>query len=249
MSKSSYYEIILPLMLLSMLSACGPASEGAGHSVRSTNSSTPDNARLAEATRVELWATRYYLYAADANDTPNSIPLRGMDDRVIGPRLTPTDWCNAAIEGSVRVEGMTYNYAGVRDPAQTSCPAHRPSEKVRWTASEHEFGVGNSSNPLVPFRTIACDQGTVQRSETWLNGGFARFGQEVYIPAAEGAVLPDGSVHDGVFVCGDTGGLIFGNHIDVFVGSATGERDAARADPFDFIGSSPSSLFEAYILD
>ena len=97
--------------------------------------------------------------------------------------------------------------------------------------------------------TIACDLGTVRNSTPWLNGGFARFGQEIYIPAARGAKLPDGSTHDGVFTCGDTGGLIVGNHIDVFLGGAAGASDAAAIDPFNFIRSASTATFEAYVLE
>ena len=203
---------------------------------------------LARATKVTLWATRYYLYEAEPGAGAGAVPLRDMRDRVIGPSLAAGDWCNAAIEGSVRVGGATYNYAGTRGPRQADCPAHRPSEAVRWNASPFPFGIGNRSNALVPFRTLACDQGTVRRSTPWLRGGYAAFGTRIYIPAARGVRLPDGTVHDGVFTCGDTGGLIFGNHVDVFVGAARGERDAARRDPFDFVRSRASATFDAYVL-
>lgn len=224
------------------LSACEPIT---AQDVIAQQSAAPD---LSTATKVDLWATRYYLYEADPSDAPGAVPLRDMDNAVIGPALSPRDWCLAAIEGSTHVAGTTYNYAGVRNPRQASCAAHRPSERVRWRVSPFSFGVGSANNPLIPFRTLACDLGTVANSEPWLDGGFAIFGQEIFIPSAVGTVLPDGTVHDGIFTCADTGGLITGNHVDVFVGGANGEADAASSDPFSFIGSASSRRFEAYVL-
>jgi hypothetical protein len=109
--------------------------------------------------------------------------------------------------------------------------------------------MGSQSNPLVPFRTLACDLGTVRNSTPWINGRYARFGQRIYIPDARGTRLPDGTVHDGIFTCGDIGGLITGNHIDVFIGAVRGgEAAARRINPFRFVRSSRNATFQAYAL-
>mgnify|MGYP001042178961 CR=1 FL=1 len=201
---------------------------------------------VSRATEVSLWATRFYAY--DAHAIPaGGVPLRDMKNRVIGPNLSEKDWRNGAIEGTILVDEKTYNYAGTRSPRQAR-RSHKPSRNVRWTVSPFPYGAGSNDNPLQPYRTLACDFGTVRNSTPWLNGGYARFGQQIYIPAAVGTKLPDGTVHDGLFTCGDIGGLITGNHVDVFIGAARGEADAAKRDPFGFVGSTPNVSFQAYVL-
>lgn len=202
---------------------------------------------LAAATKVELWSTIYYVLEAPASSTASAVPLRDMRNNVIGPSLSPKNWCLAAIEGTVSIEDTVYNYAGVRNPRQADC-SHNPSERVRWDVSQHPFGVGSANNPLVPMTSLACDLGTVSNSTPWLNGGYAKFGQIIYIPDADGVRLPDGTVHDGKFRCDDVGGAITGNHIDVFIGKAAGSADALAKNPFDFITSSRAGTFAAYVL-
>lgn len=185
---------------------------------------------------VTLWATYYYAKAVKA--VAVGVPLRDMADKVIGPKLDPRTWCLAAIEGTVIVDSQTYNYAGTKSPAQTSCPVHRPSEKVRWVKSKYPFGVGNKGNALIPFKTIACDQSVF------------KYGQRFFIPEAKGAKLPDGTSHDGIFECGDVGGAIKGNHIDVFIGAVSGGNEGAMSiNPFSFIKSKSSGTLKAVLID
>ncbi len=206
-----------------------------------------DDIDLSGATKIQLWATMYYLYEVEASTTVSAVPLRDLDDKVIGPKLNQKTWCLAAIEGSVRVDDIVYNYAGVKNPRQTDC-SHDPSERVRWAKTKHPYGIGSKNNPLIPLTSLACDLGTVKKSTPWLSGGYATFGQKIYIPAAKDLTLPDGTKHNGVFQCDDIGGKITGNHIDVFIGSATGLKDALKKNPFDFIKSNASKTFEAYVL-
>lgn len=232
------------LVLFSCLAACAPSATSTELASRSeVAADTPPLGAI----RVELWATRYYTLALSASDHPKAIPLRDMQDRVIGPSLTPADWCAAAMEGTVAVSDEVYNYAGAKTPEQTRCQ-HRPSGQVRWMRSPFETGVGSQDNRLDPFHTLACDFGTVPKSTPWLNGGYPRFGQKIYIPAAKGVSLPDGTVHDGVFTCADQGSLITGHHVDVYLGLAQSAADAARIDPFPFIQSTPLEPFVAYVL-
>ena len=203
---------------------------------------------LSKAIEVRLWATIYYLFEAAGAEAGKGIPLRDMKEEVLGPELAVRHWCTAALQGAVRIGEITYNYAGTRHPRQTDC-ANNPSEFVRWVKTAHPFGTGSRDNALIPFKTLACDMGTERHSRRWLHGRHARFGQQIYIPDAVGTVLPDGSKHDGLFVCGDTGGMISGNHIDVFIGGVQGGPDAAiKANPFSFVTSTPRKTFKAYVL-
>lgn len=195
---------------------------------------------------VQIWATHYYLL--NVNPSRKGIPIRNMKDHQIGPILSEANWCSAAVEGSVRIRKKNYNYAGKRFPRQANCRRNKKSEKVRWVVTKNRFGTGSKDNPLVPFKTIACDLGSVDNSRPWLNGGYAKYGQRIYVPGAAGTKLPNGKLHDGFFVCGDIGGSITGNHIDVFIGDAWGRDDALKRDPFSFVRHHPSKPVQAYVL-
>lgn len=206
----------------------------------------PDGIDLSEATAVRLWATRYF--AAQLPSRESGVPLRSMRGKNLGPLLSREDWCTAAMEGTVIVDGVVYNWAGTMEPPQANC-AHDPSELVRFMKVDAPYGLGVESRHLQPFKSLACDIGRAGAATPWLNGGFAEVGQKVFIPAAVGATLPDGSRHDGIFVCEDMGEMITGNHIDVFVGPVQGgDPEAAKIDPFSFVHSTPSMQFDAYVL-
>lgn len=199
--------------------------------------------------KITLWATYYYTLKAEKKV---GVLLRDMQGKSLGVSLTAKDWCSAAMEGAVAIDHKVYNYAGVGSTKEADCSPwykHAPSEKVRWKAVNSEYGLGNKSNHLVPYVTIACDQGTVSNSSRWLNGGFMKFGQRIFIPEAKGVKLPDGKTHDGIFQCGDTGGKITSNHIDVFIGFATSDSNAKAVNPFSFIKSSSKGTFTAYLVD
>lgn len=68
-------------------------------------------------------------------------------------------------------------------------------------------GLGVQGYHLLPFRSVACDKDVVP------------IGTELYVPAAVGAKLPDGTVHDGNFWTHDVGGGIRGKHLDFFTGA------------------------------
>ncbi|MCY0094533.1 3D domain-containing protein [Hoeflea ulvae] len=204
---------------------------------------------ISNSTKVKLWATFYYALKLEEYTQDDAVPIRNMQDQVIGPKIQASDWCKGAIEGTIHVASQVFNYAGVRNPKQADCP-HKSSSRVRWTLAKHPYGDGSRGNPLLPFKTLACDLGTVENSEPWLNGGYAKFGQRIYIPAAKGIALPNGQTHDGIFECGDVGGKITGNHIDVFLGAVSGGySNAAQLNPFNFVKSDPGKTFDGYVLN
>ncbi len=200
-----------------------------------------------DGTPIMVWATLYSLVEARSSDS--GVPVRSMSGSVIGPSVVASDWCAGALAGTMRVGGQVYNYAGTAGAAQANC-SHNPSERVRFTTSPHTYGTGAASNPLRPFRSIACDIGNVGGSTPWVAGGYPRFGQQIYIPAADGVQLPDGTTHDGVFTCDDTGGAVTGNHIDIFLGPVpAGINAILAANPFDFVGHGDHIDVEAILLD
>ena len=181
--------------------------------------------RVLPTKEVTLWATNYN--APSFTHDPNGYAVRDMRDKSLGVKLSKKDFCSAAMEGTALIDGKTYNYAGTTQLREVRCQ-HGPSSYVKFRVTKHPYGVGNRNNPLVPFYSIACDQNRF------------KYGLEFYIPDAVGTLLPDGSKHDGYFRCDDVGGLIKGNHIDVFIGGAS-------KNPFSFVKSSPRRTFKAYI--
>ena len=207
---------------------------------------------MAGGIAVDLWSTVYFLKAVDPVAEGAGITLRDMSGQAIGPNLSTSDWCEAAIEGSVVVAGHVYNYAGAAGPESTVCGSREVMRKatlVRWKVSAHPFGEGSRGNALIPFKTVACDM-----KNPWLpdpaGARPARFGERIFVPAARGVVLPDGSLHDGIFTCGDVGGAINGNHVDIFVGAVNGgDREALQINPFSFVGNRPDKTYPAFVLN
>lgn len=69
-----------------------------------------------------------------------------------------------------------------------------------------------------------------------------RIPSKIYIPAAKGTVLPDGSVHDGYFEAVDVGDAIQNQRIDVF--TAFGDQSA----PFENHGFSNMKATAVYLV-
>lgn len=184
-----------------------------------------------------LWATYYYL--PEVSSVSSGFPLLASDGAKLGPSLSKRDWCNAAMEGSIRVlhNGVerTYNYASSSSKAQVDCSEYFPHKLggTRFKIARGPFGDGVKNYKLVPFRTIAVDKSLIP------------YGTVIYIPAARGTkiTLGDGTniVHDGYFFAGDTGGAIKQNHIDVFIGTA-------KVNPFSWVKSSSSKTFSSNIV-
>lgn len=180
-----------------------------------------------------LWATYYHTLRFTHAD--NGLALLAMDGSPLGPKLTKAQWCTAAMEGSVQIffEGVlrTYNYSGSGTTVQVDCSDYfdHPVGRSRFKLARGEFGDGVRNYALSPYRTVAVDP------------DFIPYGAILFIPAARGLSfqLPDGRTrtHDGYFFAGDTGGLIVGNHIDVFIGTSL-------TNPFSWITSKAQSKIE-----
>lgn len=74
-----------------------------------------------------------------------------------------------------------------------------------------------------PFFTCATDIGAYASSDPRFKGkgGLIPPGTKVFILELKGKLLPDGRIHDGWCTAHDTGGGIFGSHIDLFSGTRT----------------------------
>lgn len=186
-----------------------------------------------------LWATHYYLPLL--KDGSGTYPLRDMNGAEIGPRLTLREWCDSALEGSVRVtyaDGVskTYNYAGVTEYEKVDCSSifRLNVSKTKFREALGPYGDGINDFILVPYRTIATDNAQIAP------------GTVLYIPEARGAIIKLSSgriiTHDGYFFAADKGGAIKGNHIDVFIGTSK------TNDFFPWIKSNAEKTFKAIVV-
>lgn len=66
------------------------------------------------------------------------------------------------------------------------------------------YGYGYENRTLKAFKSVAVDPDVVPLDS------------KIYIPAARGAVLPDGTIHDGYFEAVDIGDAIQNKRIDIF---------------------------------
>lgn len=195
-------------------------------------------ARPSSGANKSLWAT--YYYTPRLFHVANGYELLQLNGQPLGPRLSKLGWCQSAMEGSVQIyfqnAWRTYNYAGVGGTVQVDCREYydHPVGRTRYKVARGEFGDGVRNYILQPFRTIAVDPEVIP------------YGSVVYIPSARGLefTLPSGQkrIHDGYFFAGDTGGLINGNHIDVFLGITT-------KTPFSWITSSSSSRIPYEVIE
>jgi 3D (Asp-Asp-Asp) domain-containing protein len=105
---------------------------------------------------------------------------------------------------------------GVLRDGRTVLFVRRLAGESRFRVTSEAYGLGSSGCALIPFRTVAVDP------------RFVRLGTRVYIPQLKGAKLPDGTIHDGMFIAADRGHFR-GAHIDLFAGfGAKGARPFIR---------------------
>ena len=117
------------------------------------------------------------------------------------------------LEGSGKLaDGRVINYWGhssscvrVTDCEAPYYPSHNCYSELDGTW--YPWGKGVRGRALTPFKSIAVDANIIP------------YGTIVYLPAWDGYVLPDESVHNGCVRADDTGGAIVGDHIDFFPGS------------------------------
>lgn len=135
-----------------------------------------------------------YYWAVDESEYPASSRVAIRDVR--GNVIARTSWTfrrHLLMEGSGRL----------RDGRNVTYQRHVNGE-ARFRITKFQWGAGIGECPLVPYRTLAVDP------------EFIRLGTRVFIPEFEGARLPDGTIHDGMFVAHDRSRYIRGARIDVF---------------------------------
>ncbi len=189
--------------------------------------------------KLTLWATYYYL--PQIQDGSGNFAMRDVLGAELGPKLSLKDWCDSAMEGSVRIVNKngqitTYNYAGVSSDFKVDCSSvfRFDVSRTKFHEANGPYGDGIQDYILSPYRTLATDATKIAP------------GTVIYIPEARGAkiTLDDGRVitHDGYFFAGDKGGAIKDSHIDVFIATHK------SAPFFPWIKSSQDKTFSAFVI-
>ncbi|HLM83006.1 MAG TPA: 3D domain-containing protein [Terriglobales bacterium] len=177
---------------------------------------------------LQIWATEYHVVLIVG--AHGDIPLLDTSGNPLGPQLTPKQFCNAALEGTVKIDNCTFNQDGKGSARQVNCIpyVHRDVGFNRFAKAKGPFGDGVRGYALIPYRTIATDN------------RFIPTGTVLFIPSAVGQLLPTGQKHDGYFFAGDVGDMK-DNHIDVFNGDT--------AASFKFVLSVPNPTVPSYVID
>lgn len=169
----------------------------------------------------EAWMTFYWTVDEAQYPRSTSEELRDVDGQVLA-RVSPEFKKDLTMEGSGWLRqpaGKTVNYA------------KRINGEHRFHFTDHKYGRGIGNCPLVPYRTVAVDP------------QFIPFGTKLYVPELEGVRLPDGSIHDGIFIAHDKGSWITQNHIDFYVGVGK-----SGSKPFEKFGYTSKSKIFVYKL-
>lgn len=181
-----------------------------------------------------LWATWYWTPSYTSRP---GVPLLDVNEKPLGFTLPAEEFCHAAVQGAVRIDGHVFTFDDIGKRKLAPCERWRPdmpqAPYVRFSPSTSRFGEGVNGYDLVPYRTIAVDEEKIP------------IGTVLYIPAARGIpiTLPDGRHlrHDGYFFAGDDGFGVDGLHIDVFSG-------VSDRNPFPWVGSRPWLTVRAYVV-
>jgi 3D (Asp-Asp-Asp) domain-containing protein len=197
---------------------------------------------------MKLWATYYHMPTIDVTDIKaTGTPLLGKNGKPISPALSTRDWCDAAMQGSIRISNpggdpTGYMFVDADGPEQLNCDSHfgelsegikAATRHARFVAFHHPKACDVRAIPLMAFRTIAVDPDRIP------------MGTVLYVPSLRGqGFWMDGQLyaHDGYVVASDRGGAIKDNHIDMFV------SDAASAPFPEVVSSSPRDTFKAFVV-
>lgn len=168
----------------------------------------------------------YWVALEERDEQPRTKQLLDVSGNVLA---TVSDRFYRAIrlEGTGRlIDGTVLNFA-----ARIQRPDGSVEIRYRICGPEAPYGYGIDEIPLVPFRSVAVDPEVVP------------MGSLLFIPAAIGAILPDGAVHDGYFHAVDVGDAIKNQRIDVF--TSFGDQKAV----FEKVGFVHGKHVEVFLVE
>ncbi len=171
-----------------------------------------------------IYATMQLSPAADA-----TIALLDLDGRALGPRLDAPQFCDLAARGAAVIADATYQVAGSARESQVFCGrlytrlqrkqpvAAGALGRSRFERVDWRYGLGAERYKLVPWRTLAAP------------AGLASIGQALAVPALQGLVLPDGTIHDGEVFVADRLEPGAEPRVELFIGLEAQRSAAERA--------------------
>lgn len=194
--------------------------------------------------KMNLWATHYFVHQFKSG---GNIPIVYRNGKPSGLFADACDFCEASLQGTAfitdpegKVTVVKFAKTGRKSFVNCqNCDKYSNNNgasvwgKTLWIKSTG-FSGSLRRYKLIPFRSIAVDKRVIP------------FGTVLYIPKAKGETiaLADGTtvIHDGYFFAADSGGMINGNHIDIFTGISS-------ANPFpEIIKSDKDDTFEAFVV-
>lgn len=186
-----------------------------------------DNIQLHGRKKIgDLKPTFYWVALEERNDGPSTHDLKDMDGRVLA-RVSERFYRAIRLEGTGKLlDGRVLNYEG-----RVTLPNGDVEIRYIICPKSAPYGYGLDKRKLVPFRSVAVDTRVVP------------IDSKVYIPAAKGARLPDGSIHDGIFRAIDIGDAIQNKRIDMF--TAYGDQSVV----FTRAGMSNMKAVEVFLID
>ena len=168
-------------------------------------------AETVDLKKLTLHVSQYHVVHAEPG---SEVDLLDTDEEPLGVSLSRDDFCTAALQGTVEVDGVLYSVAGKGKASLVDCalPEYGCSRCAAFNLGQNRFvklmsadGLGAKTYGLVPYRTIAVKQNRL------------KYGTVLFIPAARGLKLPNGKKHDGYFFVADTGALQL-SQIDLYTG-------------------------------
>jgi len=182
---------ILVISMISVLTVNFPAS---------ANLETDDTVPAQKLKSLGRFKPSFYWIALETDDgLPRTKPVLDMEGNVLA-MVSEKFYRELRMEGTGRLlDGRLLNYHG-----RVTLPDGTKEIRYRFCGPEAPYGYGYEDNPLIPFRSIAVDIKVIP------------IGSKIYIPAAKGAKLPDGEIHDGIFYALDIGDAIKNKRIDIF---------------------------------
>lgn len=189
---------IIAIIALLLLGNPSPASAAANHENLETKAQSANNANKMKS--LGFFKPSFYWIALEKNDgSPRDKQILDMDGNLLA-MVSEQFFKELRMEGTGQLlDGRLLNYKG-----RITLPDGSREIRYRFCGPEAPYGYGFEDIPLVPFRSLAVDTTVIP------------IGTRIYVPAAKGAVLPSGEIHDGMFFALDIGDAIKNRRIDVF---------------------------------
>lgn len=141
----------------------------------------------------------YWVMLQNDDAEPKNQKVLGMNDEVLA-KVSQSFFKNLNLEGTGKLlDGRVLNFG-----KRIKLPDGSMEIRYRVCPKDAPYGYGYEDRALLPFHTIAVDPKVIPLDS------------KIYIPEVKGAVLPDGSIHDGIFHALDIGAAIQDKRIDIF---------------------------------